>query len=231
MQRRYWIIGAFVVIIATAFLSWRYLPKPAPAFPIDPADVISSWSFKGTYTGNQPFTDQANADIAHLNALLGKGQYDDYDIHIGLANDYVLLGDGAKAYDEYDRAIAVHTEKGLGYANLAHLMALLGAKETAAKAYAKATSVEPGVLEYHLERLDFLTKTFPKDTPRLLSAFTDAAKQFGDVAQVLVIEAQWLEGQKRYADAIKALERAKLLSPGRDTSAIDAQIARDKAKL
>lgn len=220
-----------IVVVFAAIALWKYesgRPKP---FPINPADHISSWSFKGAYTGNQALTDQANADIAHLKSLLGKGQYDDYDLHIGMGNDYTLLGDGQVAYDEYDRAIAIHPDKGLAYADLGHLLNQLGANYTAADAYAKATAVEPSVLEYHLERLDFLTTYFPNDNPRIVAAFSDVSKVFGDVMQVLVIEAQWLEGQKRYEDAISALKRAKLISGGRDTSAIDAEIARDQAKL
>lgn len=232
MQAKRWAIWiGIIVVVFGAIALWKYesgRPKP---FPINASDRLSSWSFKGAYTGNQALTDQANADIAHLTGLLGKGQYDDYDLHIGLGNDYTLLGNGQAAYDEYDRAIAIHPDKGLAYVNLASLMGQLGAKYTAADAYAKATAVEPSVLEYHLERLDYLTKTFPSDNARVLAAFTDVSKVFGDVAQVLVIEAEWLEGQHRYADAIKALERAKLISGNRDTSAIDAQITRDKAKL
>lgn len=232
MQAKRWAIWAGIILVVFAGIAlWKYESSRPKPFPINPADHIANWSFKGTYMGNQALTDQANADIARLTGLLGKGQYDDYDLHIGLGNDYDLLGNGQAAYDEFDRAIAIHSDKGLAYVNLAHLMSQLGANETAADAYTKAVTAEPSVLEYHLERLDFLTKTFPQDQPRLLAAFTDVSKVFGDVAQVLVIEAEWLEGQHRYADAIKALQRAKLISGNRDTSAIDAQIARDQAKL
>ncbi|OYV57790.1 MAG: hypothetical protein B7X01_04510 [Acidiphilium sp. 21-62-4] len=63
------------------------------------------------------------------------------------------------------------------------------------------------------------------------AALADASKQFGDNASVLAIEAQWLSGEGRYADAIKAWQTAKMLSPGKDTSAIDAEIARLQSKL
>jgi len=250
-------IGFFVVVL-TAFGYFNFAKAPAPAisntatstvpsttnastteqasvtsgpFPINKKDTIASWNFKGAYTGNDTFIAKANADIVLLKGLLGKGQYDDYDLYIGMGNDYVLLGDGKSAYQNYNRAINIHPKKGLAYANVGHLMIQLGAYATAADAYATATAVEPWVLEYHIERLTYLTRQFPTDNTRIATAFADAEKQFGDTAPILAIKAEWLTGLKRYADAITTWERAKLLSPGKDTSAIDTEIARLKTKL
>lgn len=199
-------------------------------FPINASDSISSWTFKGAYTGNSTLIAQADADIKMLTGLLGAGKYDDYDLYNGIANDYSLKGDGASAYQYYNHSIAIHPTKGLAYVNLAHLFDLMGAKYSAADAYTKAVTVEGGTLEYHIERLNFLTRVFPADTARITAAFAAVSRQFGDTAQILAIEADWLTGQKRYVDAIGAWEKAKMLSPGQDTSAIDAAIARLKAK-
>ncbi len=200
-------------------------------FPINPADAIASWSFKGAYTGNATLVAQANADIAHLTSLLGTGKYDDYDLYNGIGNDYNLLGDGQTAYRYYDKAAAVHPGKGLVYTNLGHLFDELGAYYTAADAYAKAVHVEPSVLEYHVMRLTFLTARLPKDNAAILAALSDASKQFGDTPAILSIEAEWLEGQGRYADAIKAWQTVKMLSPAGRQASIQAQIERDQAKL
>ena len=225
------ISGITVLILGVlGAAGWLSYSKRIPAFPINAKDSIASWTFKGAYTGNDTLISQANADIAHLQSLLGKGQYDDYDLYIGLGNDKNLEGDGRAAYDNYNRAAAIHASKGLAFANLGHLMDELGAPYTAADAYAKAVAAEPGQLEYHIEQLTYLTRQFPNDSARLLVAFTDASTQFGDTAPILAIEARWLTGLKRYPDAIKAWERVKLLSPGKDTSAIDTEIARLKAK-
>lgn len=199
-------------------------------FPINAADTLLSWNFAGAYAGNATLTQQANADITHLTDLAGGGKYDDYDLYNGIANDYTSLGNGAAAYQYYNRSIRIYPNKGLAYANLAHLMSELGAYHTAADAYAKAVSVEPGVLEYHIERLAYLTRQFPKDNALVLAAFADASKQFGDAAPILSIEAEWLESLGRYADAVKAWQTVKILSPADRQAAIDAQIARDQAK-
>lgn len=232
MNAKKWIIvGIFLLIVVVlGTVGWFAYKARVPAFPINPKDSIASWTFKGAYTGNATLIAQADADIGHLKSLLGKGQYDDYDLHIGIGNDKNLEGDGRTAYDEYDRAIAIHTSKGLAYANMGHLMDELHAYNTAADAYAAAVKAEPGQLEYHLERLSFLTRQFPQDSALLLAAFTDASTQFGDTAPVLAIEAEWLTEEKRYADAIAAWQRAKLLSPGKDTSAIDREITRLETK-
>lgn len=199
-------------------------------FPINAADSIVSWSFKGSYADSDTLTAQAKKDIAFLTDLLGKGKYDDYDLYSGRANDYTYLGDGTAAYQDYDRAIQVHPGKGLAYVNLANLMVELRAYRTAADAYAKAVMVEPGMLQYHVQRVAYLTQQFPTDTARILSALTAVSKQFGDTSAILSIEAQWLAGQKRYTDAIKAWQTVKMLSPADRAAAIDAEIARLQAK-
>jgi hypothetical protein len=137
-------------------------PSPvAKPFPINPADTIVAWSFKGAYTGNDTLLAKANADIAHLKSLIGKGQYDDYDLFIGLGNDADLMGDGALAYQNYNRAASIRPDKGLAYANLAHLMDELGAYRTAADAYAKAVAVEP-IQQYKNAQADYLRWRFPE---------------------------------------------------------------------
>lgn len=145
------------------------VPSPAviAKFQLNPADTIVSWSFKGAYTGNDALVAKANADIAHLTGLIGKGQYDDYDLYLGIGNDADLLGDGARAYQNYNRSISIHPKKGLAYDNLGHLMDELGAYHTAADAYAKAVAVEPLVSQYRNAQIDFLTWRFPVEAARL----------------------------------------------------------------
>lgn len=135
-------------------------------FPINPADTVAAWSFKGVYTGNDALIAKADADIAHLKSLIGKGQYNDYDLYIGIGNDYSLMGDGALAYQNYNRAASLHVGKGLAYMNLGHLMDSLGAYRTAADAYAKAAAVEP-IYQYKNAQLDYLTWRFPEEASQL----------------------------------------------------------------
>ncbi len=203
---------------------------PVGPFPINAADAAFSWTFKGAYAGNSTLIAQANTDIARLNALFGNVQYTDYNLYNGLANDYASLGDGKTAYQYYNRAIRIHPDQGLAYMNLGHLFDEMGAYQSAADAYAKAVAVEPSVLQFHTARLTYLTQQLPKDTAVISAALADASKQFGDTPSILAIEAQGLAAEGRYADAIKAWQTVKTLSPGTDTSSIDAEIARLQAK-
>lgn len=236
MTRKQWLIGGVILLVLiVAVGAWYVFAKPktpAPTdFPIAQGDTISSWTFKGAYSGNDTLIAQAHTDMTTLKSYMGKGQYDDYDLWNGIGNDDASLGDGKAAYDAYDRAIAIHPERGLAYDNLAHLMTLLGAYNTAKAAYAQAVTAEPSMLEYHLDRLTFLTTDLPKDNTDILAAFTDAAKQFGDSPQTLMIEAQWLASVGRYADAITAWKQVETLTPGADHTAISAEIKRLQAKV
>jgi tetratricopeptide (TPR) repeat protein len=234
VSKKQWKIAgaAFLGLVAVAIASQFYFKNAqVPSFPINAADTHTSWNFTGAYTGNDTLITGAKADRAKLTDLLGKGQYDDYDIYIGIGNDDNLMGDGKGAYENYNRAVAIHSDKGLAFANLGHLFDELGAYRTAADAYQNATAAEPGQIEFHIDRLKFLTRQFPNDQAAILSAVTDSSTQFGDNSSILAIEADWLTGQKRYADAISAWERARTLSPGKDTSAMTAEIERLKAKL
>lgn len=199
-------------------------------FPINPADNIASFTFSGVYLSNDTLTAQTNADIVHLTSLLGGGTYDNYDLYNGIANDYALIGEGKRSYEYYNQAISIHPQKGLAYVNLAHLMSQLGAYQTAADAFKKAVTVEPGMLEYHVERLAYLTEQFPKETSVIERALTDVSKQFGDTPAILSIKARWLTGEKQYALAIQTWQTVKKLSPTDRQVAIDAEIARLQAK-
>ncbi len=138
-------------------------PTPQPVvskFPINPSDSITSWSFKSVYTGNDTLIAKTNADMEHLQSLIGKGKYDDYDLYVGIGNDYNYLGDGASAYQNYNHAVSIHPDKGLAYMNLGQLMDQLGAYYTAADAYAKAVAVEP-ISQYKNAQLDYMNWRFP----------------------------------------------------------------------
>lgn len=213
----------------TAIVPQKAKPATAP-FPMNAADAPVPATFQGSYAGNAASSATANADIAALAGLLGKGKYDDYNLYDGIANDYVLLGEGALAYEYYNRAIGLHPNEGLAYVNAANLFEQVGAYATAADAYAKAVAVQPAVLEYHIERLHFLTNRFASDTARVTAALADAARQFGDTPAILTIQAQWLTGQKQYAAAIKVWQTVKTLSSADRQASIDAEIARLQAK-
>lgn len=222
--------GAILLLLLITVGLFYYQRNAVPQFPIAAGDSITSWSFKGAYSGNTSLIASTQADITHLESLLGKGQYTDYDLDVGIALDYEHLGDGASSYKYYNRAIKLAPTTGLAYVDLANLMTELKAYGTARDAYAKAVAVEPGQIEYHIQRLTFLTQHFTQDTALVAAAFSDASKVFGDNADILSVEAAWLTNLGKYADAITAWKAARQLSPPSHWPAIDAAIARLQAK-
>ncbi len=224
-------VGALILVIIVAGGAWWYATRIyVSPFPIDPADTISSWSFKGAYSGNPVLEERTRSDMAHLKGLMGVGTYPDYQLFIGLADDAELLGDGKGEYAYLNNAIHIDSAHGLVYVNLGHLMDELGAYHTARAAYARAVAVEPGQIVYQEDRLLFLTERFPQDIAGNTAAFAEATKQFGVDADILQIEAPWLASIGRIADAITAWKNAETLAPSRK-SAIDAEIAKLSKQL
>lgn len=223
-----WVGSLLVIGIVIGGWFW-YRSIQVPAFPVNAKDTISSWTFQGAYTGNETLLQKADANIQKLRGFLGKEGYDDYDLYIGIGNEYALIGDGVRAYENYNSAAAIGANRALAYANMANLMERMGAFETAADAYAESIAREPGILQYHIGRLNYLTRQFRQDSDRVMAAVTRAREQFGDIPQILSIQAEWLTGLERYADAVTVWQQVKSLVEG-DTSSIDAEIARLRAK-
>ena len=109
-------------------------------------------------------------------------------------------------------------------------MVKLGALQTARIAYAKAVEAQPGVIQYHVVRLAFLTDSFAEDTSAVEGAFQEAEAQFGDDASIWQVKVAWYTKTLRYQDAITALETMKRLMGGSDAG-IDREIARLKGLL
>lgn len=200
------------------------------AFPINAADTIASWTFKGTDTGNEALIAQTNANRATLVSLVGKGQYDDYDLYNGVANADGLLGDGKGAYQNYNRAIAIHPNRGLAYMNFAHLMNELGAYHTAKDAYARSVAFEPTVELYWLSYVNFLAGYEPKaDTTA--SVFAAAKKAIKSAPDLLIAEANWLGSIGRFADAIADWKTVRPSVGTAQQASIDIEIAHLQAQM
>jgi tetratricopeptide (TPR) repeat protein len=132
---------------------------PAPAtFTVNAKDTIASWKFTGRYAGNETLTINAQTDIARLQAFLGTGEYQDYDLYNGIGNNYTYLGDGEKAFAAYKKAISLDAGRAIVYMNIGSLMEQLAAYNTAKDAYAKAVAAEPGVAQYKNAQIDFLAR-------------------------------------------------------------------------
>ena len=152
---------ALVVLIGggVLFLVLPLLVGSAPAgvgYSVSPNDHISTWQWHGAYLDGAQKQSDTKKEIAHLRGMLGKGSASDYELYIGIASQYELLGDGKSTYQYLSGAIAKEPKKGLAYMNMGHLMEELGAFTTAHRAYDEAVKLEPGNQAFMASQQNFL---------------------------------------------------------------------------
>lgn len=225
-------IAAFVVL-AGVVGAWYMLTTGNEFLPLVEGDVVASWEFKGPFADNGELEQRARKEIAHLEGLLGTSEeYPDYQLFVGIAAQYELLGEGERVKEYLGKALAIDsTRTGLAWLNLAVLHERLGAIHTARIAYAKAVEAQPAVLAYHIARLAFLTTRFPDESAAIEGAFSEAAVQFGESAEVLQIRAQWHSARGEIAAAIAAWKKVQALISPSEQSAVSREISRLEAKL
>ena len=226
--KKQWItLVAVLVLIIVIVIGWYYFAKVRTQLvPVNPNDSIAAWSFKGIYTNNDALVSKANADIAKLTGMLGKGEYSDYDLYVGLAQDYDLLGDGQSEYAYLQKAISSSIKNGIAWNNLGDLMTKLGAFSSARDAYAKAVASEPTVGMYQESQLRFLITYFPQDTVAIEDTFNNGIKESSD-ANLLPIEAEWLTSTGSTTAAIDAWKKFAAYVPAhsQQQDAINQKIA------
>jgi tetratricopeptide (TPR) repeat protein len=199
-------------------------------FELVGGDVISSWDFKGVYSGNAELGKKAQADIVRLNGMFGTEGNPDYILYVSIAGQYDLLGDGAKEYKYLLRALAEDSKTtGLAWYNLGVLLTRFGALESARVAYEHAMQAQPDA-QYVTAYLEFMTRHFAGNTEDIEKAFGDVKTQFGEQATLSEIRARWLEGRGRAKEAIAQWRKVIELSP-QSASAVNVEIRRLEGAL
>ncbi|MEK7134049.1 MAG: hypothetical protein AAB804_03180 [Patescibacteria group bacterium] len=229
MNIRY--VSVAIIVLLLAGGAWWYTTQNALyPFELVGGDTISSWDFKGAYTGNTELEAKARANIERLNGMFGSEGNTDYIIYISIANEYSLLGDGAKEYEYLRRALAEDsTETGLAWYDLAVLLTRLGAFESARVAHEHAIQAQPES-QYVTAYLEFMTQHFSDDTEAVEKTFVDIKTLFGEHATLSEIRARWLEKTGRIKEAIAEWRNVLILSPG-SASAVNVEIRRLEGEL
>lgn len=158
-ERPFLLFAIVVVLLGGAFFLLLPLAVGSPAsavFPVSSADHISSWNWNGVYKDGGGKQAGVEKEISRLTGMVGTKGVDTYDVYIGIALQYELLGNGASAYQYLAKAIKVDGKRGLAYMNLGHLMESLGAFTTAGEAYAKAVALEPANSTFKSAQASFL---------------------------------------------------------------------------
>lgn len=223
--------GAAVAILLLTGGAWLYMSRDTLyPFELVEGDTISSWDFKGVYTGNSELEKKAQTGIERLMGMFGTEGNPDYILYVSLAGQYELLGDGAKEYEYLLRALAEDSKKtGLAWYNLGALLVRLGALESARVAYEHAVQAQPEP-QYVMAYLEFMAQHFSDDTATVEKTFADVKTLFGERATLSEIRARWLEKTGRLEEAIAEWQKVRELSPG-SASAVNAEIRRLKDEL
>lgn len=232
-SRKTILIGVAVAALALGAAGFWYMNSYAHPLPIAEGDTVESWQLSGTYKDGGELEKRATDEIARLEGLFGnpEGEPTDYNLHVSIANQYELLGDGEAAYEHLGRAVAIDSEKtGLAWYNLGSLVNRLGAYNTARIAYANAVSAQPNIEQYQISYLEFLVNHFPEDTAVIEAVFNSAENQFKNPAAVLQIKAKWYVQTGNIQEAVTTLVKMQSLMPTWDP-AVDAEIARLRASL
>lgn len=149
-----------VLVCGALFLILPLVVGPGAGFgkgyPIEKSDHISTWTWKGVYKDGAQKEADVEAEIDRIKGLLGKKEVSDYDLYVGIASQYELIGEGKLAYTYLSKAIEMDPKRGLAYMNMGHLMEEMGAYATAHTAYDAAVAAEPTNPIYQSALQDFL---------------------------------------------------------------------------
>ncbi len=192
------IIATALLILSFGALFWMKTAQErieTPSFGVVAGDTIASWDWQGPYADGGAFEAKARGEITRLEALFGnpEGEPTDYILHVSIANQHHLLGDGEAEFASLNRAIAIDsTTTGLAWRNMGALMEKLGALGSARIAYAKAIEAQVQIIEYHTTYISFLLKHFSADTNAIETAFVKAEAEFDNPPEIAQLRGSFL---------------------------------------
>ena len=183
-QYRFIIAGSLILVILGVGAWWYTSAPDMYPFELATGESISSWDFKGVYTGNSELEQRGKEEITRLMGLFGQEGYTDYELYVSIANQYDLLGNGRKEYDYLRMALAVDAEHtGLAWHNMGKLLERFGAYQSARIAYDAMVEAQP-ILQYQSVRVEFLKMYMPEDT----EAIKRAENQLSGTAGEFIVE-------------------------------------------
>lgn len=153
------VIALSIVILGTllGIGYYSYVSVVVPHYPLASKDNVSSWNFPSAYPKGSEDEKRVQGEIDKLKGLLGK-QASDYEVLVGIAAEYELLGEGQKSYLYLSKAISDSPNKALAYFSIGHLFERVGALYSAKAAYGLAVEKEPGNTLYKSYLDQFLAK-------------------------------------------------------------------------
>lgn len=168
--------AVFVVIIIGVFTALAVGNKEPEAFSFVNGER-PVWDIEGIYEGNVDLEKRASDEIDRLEGLRNSAEFSEYDIEIGIAQNYELLGRGELAYEHILAAIEINPARSLAYGNLGVLLAKAQAYESAKVAYEMALDRDDTVT-HRINYIQHLEQYFGDDLDLVESAHLSALEKF-----------------------------------------------------
>lgn len=184
-MKKYGLFGVVIVVFIIAIVAALQFgnSKEVDGFVLQNGEK-PVWDFDGVFEQTPELTLRAETELERLTTLLGTGEFSDYDIEIGIAEQYSLLGEGKDAYEHLQKAIKLNETRSLAYVNLGTLLGKVGAPESAKLAYENALDRDDTV-QNRIQYIQHLEQYFGDNLDLVESSHRFAVEKFpkSDVLQ------------------------------------------------
>ena len=168
--------GVVIVLIIAIVVAVQMGDKTNEAFALVEGER-PVWDFEGPFEATPELKERAKTERERLEKLLGKGEFSDYDIEIGIAEQYALVGEGEEAYEHLLNAIMLSEVRSLAFVNLGTLLGKVGAPKSAKIAFEMALDRDDTV-QNRIQYIQHLEQYFADDLDLVESSHTLAIKKF-----------------------------------------------------
>jgi len=183
-SRRNTLLVVAAVLLVLGLGAWWFSGSTQHPFPLVAGETVEDWSFQGSHADGGENEARVRAEIERLEGLFGNPEGDptDYVLYVSIANQYRMLGDGKKEYEYLGRALIEDSDRtGLAWHNMGHLLAGLGALESAKLAFENAIKAQ-ALPQYQNAYIRFLEQYMPEDTEAIQAA--EEGRNTGGVVEV-----------------------------------------------
>lgn len=169
-------LGVAIVLAVAIFTATQVGNKTETVFALVEGEK-PVWDFEGSYEASEELTLRAESELDRLEGLLGSGEFPDYDIQVGIAGQYLLLGEGKESYEHLLVAISLNEARSLAFVNMGSLLGKVGAPESAKIAYEMGLDRDDNV-QNRINYIQHLEQYFGDDLDLVESAHTLALEKF-----------------------------------------------------
>jgi len=176
MKKIGFILGVVIVLIGAIIFATQVGDKEEALFSLAAGDH-PTWDFEGSYEASEELTLRAQNELERLKGLLDGVEFSKYDVEIGIAQQYLLLGEGKGSYEHLLLALNINDKKPVAYLNLGNLLGKVGALESGKVAHEEALD-RADTVQNRILYVQYLEQYFGDNLKLVESAHTFAIEKF-----------------------------------------------------